>query len=435
MTAPSSSRHRPSMSLAVAQQPEDNNLREEILLRQQQQSPAVMHPLEDGNLLEEILLRISPQPPCRARAGRVASRWRAVINKKSFSSRLRIHHGKPPLLGILRGNRLGTNRLSFLSTEGENCRMLPHHFELRDEYGEKFPRWQLVDCRHGLVLFDDEVNSKCIIWDPVIENFEAILYPEVFRNQNRMYRQWAVLCNNNEEGHVHGFCHLSGRKVVLAATCVQDGGIIVIASVYTGSWSDTVSKNVPSMAMTTPSTLVGNSIYWMKHSAATIPYYIQFDLDNESLDVIQLNIRRSHIVSLIRSEKIDGGLAVASLLFPRDRPPTLEIQEKRDDPVAGSRWETVRIQALQQLLELNYEPTRIRSSIECYAEDAHTIFLRVDRVVHMVELKAMRHKRIYAEPDDNCSYRPFTSFFCKDEGNYLYIFTCLPEQRLLFFEC
>ena len=74
-----------------------------------------------------------------------------------------------------------------------------------------------------------------------------------------------------------------------------------------------------------------------------------------------------------------------------------------------------------QLLELASTPKNNNSSMMRYTEDAHTIFLRVGLEVHMVELKTMRHKDIYTERNDECTYHPSMSFYSKVEGNYFFI--------------
>ena len=67
----------------------------------------------------------------------------------------------------------------------------------------------------------------------------------------------------------------------------------------------------------------------------------------------------------------------------------------------------------------------------CYAEDAHKIFMNLHKMVYVVDLKTKEVSFICGE-DPRCPYHAFTSFYCQDEGNYLFTFT-LQHSKVDYF--
>ena len=148
-------------------------------------------------------------------------------------------------------------------------------------------------------------------------------------------------------------------------------------------------------------------------------------------------------VRLIHSEETDGGLDLADLVCPLDgSPATLQIWEKKDDESGVAIWVLVKSSPLANLPGLELRPELGRSSIVCYAEDAHMIFMNVHGFFYMVDLKTMdvlsQKKKtmdvrfICREGDDHCTYHAFTSFYYEDEGNYLFTFT-LQHSKVDYF--
>ncbi|KAK1664592.1 hypothetical protein QYE76_052751 [Lolium multiflorum] len=371
-------------------------------------SPVRAPPLEVDDLLGEILLRLPAQPPHLLHASLVSKRWRRLATDRRFVRDFRIRHGKPPLLGLLRGYSNLHHRVSLTPTPGSPYRISPERFYLTSDGRVG---WSLVDCRHGRLLFEDRKQHQAIVWDPITEDHCFLAVPPQFHNPKIAALHWAVLCAAGEQGHVHGFCHWSPFRVVLVAIYRPEKQTVAMASVYsseTGTWGHLLSP-VPHVYLMSslPSTLVGNTLHWSCIRRNT--GVIQFDLDTQGLAMVKIEKPPGfhYNVQMIHSE--DGGVAFATLSILCDEP-YLQVWEKKADSYGVPKWVLLKSVEMQAFLGLDFRISKEESSIVRYAEDARAIFLRVHSSVYMVKLESMQSKRLFFEKDPSCTYHPFTSF-------------------------
>uniref|UniRef100_A0ACD5WI24 Uncharacterized protein n=1 Tax=Avena sativa TaxID=4498 RepID=A0ACD5WI24_AVESA len=374
-------------------------------------SPGPAPPLEDEDLLGEILLRLPVQPPHLLNASLVSERWRRVATDRRFVRRFRIHHGRPPLLGLFRGYSGGyrIDVASFRSAPGSPYRVPSGRFYLPSDGRQG---WRLVDCRHGRLLFEHWEQHEAIIWDPITEDHCFVSVPLQFRHPKILSYNWAVLCAADEQGHVHGCCHWSPFKIVLVASYRRENqAAAIIASVYssaTGTWGDLLSTSVPyvSTSITPHSTLVGNTLHWSHVRGFRV---IQFDLDAQRLALVEM-VRPPGVpynVHIIHSE--DGGVAFATLSNLHEEP-HFQMWERKVSCDGVPTWVLLKSVELKQILGLGFWISKEESCIVSYAEDVRAIFLRVHLCVYMIQLESMQSKELFIEGDPLSTYHPFTSF-------------------------
>lgn len=92
------------------------------------------------------------------------------------------------------------------------------------DYGYDDDAWHFRGCRHSLLLLlvcsrRKPSYRQALVWDPVSEDEPCFLYlPPGFDGIASIALQGAVLCAEAGERHVHGGCHSSPLKVVLASS-------------------------------------------------------------------------------------------------------------------------------------------------------------------------------------------------------------------------
>ncbi|XP_051226471.1 F-box protein ETP1 isoform X2 [Lolium perenne] len=368
--------------------------------------PVRAHPLEDDDLLHEILLRLPPQPTYLLRASIVSKRWRRLAKDPKFLSRYRIHHRKPPLLGHF---SYEGGRFSFRSCLDPPYRIPPERFSLPPSSLEVRP---CLDCRHGRVFFDDYLQSRVIVWDPITNDRRVIAHPPQFRDSGiEQIHSGAVLCAAGDQGHVHGACHSSPFKLVGLSAYHRNDVAIIFASVYssdTGIWSDLVPTTLPwrGIRFSTKSALVGNTL----HCLLAMDTILEFDLDTRMLAVTKTPPGappRHDNVQIIQSQ--DGGVGFAALSGSRYQP-YLQMWDRKVDSHGAVTWVLQKTLELQKILGLESRIDKDKSSILHYLDDVQAIFLRVQSSLYMVDLESMQSKEL-SKGIGNSIYRPFTSFF------------------------
>ncbi|XBJ12239.1 hypothetical protein VPH35_016801 [Triticum aestivum] len=221
-------------------------------------------PIEDEDLLREILLRLPPQPSSLVRASAVCKQWRCAATDPKFLRRFRLHHRKPPLLGLFHRRK---DDIVFTPIMDRPDRIPPRrfHLHLRDIDSHNMGTVELLDCRHDRVLLTDKRR------DEVIVRFIG-----------------AVLCATIDQAHVHESCHSSPFKVVLISYLGGDNRLIVrVYSSETGVWDDIISTTGSYYLFDygIPGLLVGNALYWLLD--ITSAGILKFDLDEQSLAMIR----------------------------------------------------------------------------------------------------------------------------------------------------
>ncbi|CAN6170768.1 unnamed protein product [Urochloa humidicola] len=126
-----------------------------------------------AELVMEVLLRLQPDDhACHVRASLICKPWHRLLSAPSFRRRYRAFHRAPPLLGFLHQHH------------AVDVGNLPHFIPIIEPC--PFPKralsgcigWSVLDCRHGLILFDgvnDLVNL--VVWDPITKKLQRLPKP------------------------------------------------------------------------------------------------------------------------------------------------------------------------------------------------------------------------------------------------------------------
>ncbi|CAM0883744.1 unnamed protein product [Alopecurus aequalis] len=373
-------------------------------------SPGPAHPLEDDDLLHEILLRLPAQPPYLLRASLVSKRWRRLATDPKFLGRFRLHHRKPPLLGVFSGSR----RISFRSTLDPPYRIPPERFSSRFDGPLG---WTCLDCRHGRVLFDYRGLHQVVIWDPITDDYRLMSNTPRFQGPGKVVqRRGAVLCADGDQGHAHGACHSSPFNVAVLGIYEDDyfgdDDAIAYASVYsseTDTWCALLSTAFPRRGIgniSQSSTLVGNTLHWSSSYGI-----LELDLHTQKLAVVERPPCVDYTYSALTIQAEDGGLGFAALSctpIHQTCDTCLQIWEREADSYGVATWVLRKTAELQKILGLGFKIDKV--TMKHYAEDVNAIFLWVDSVVYMVQLGSMKSQELFR--DDLCStIRPFTSFY------------------------
>jgi hypothetical protein len=136
-------------------------------------------------------------------------------------------------------------------------------------------RYDLIDCRHGLVLIREFVSSEVVVCDPITGGQRRVAVPPEFKKGG--YINGVVLCAAGNQGHVHGGCHSSPFKLVLMSMYRVDNRPVVYFS-ETGIWGNIISTEGPCQLggdVGNPAILVGNALYWLSRR----DQILEFDLD------------------------------------------------------------------------------------------------------------------------------------------------------------
>ncbi|GJN35034.1 hypothetical protein PR202_gb23761 [Eleusine coracana subsp. coracana] len=129
-------------------------------------------PLENDDLLSEILLRLPPSPSSLPHASLVCKRWRRLVADPGFRRRFGAHHlRKPPLLGFF---FKGESCISFAPTMEPPDRIPPERFSLPLD---NIDGWEILCCRHGLVLLLHRNPLQILVWDPLTGDLIRIAVP------------------------------------------------------------------------------------------------------------------------------------------------------------------------------------------------------------------------------------------------------------------
>ncbi|KAL6653162.1 hypothetical protein ACP70R_012087 [Stipagrostis hirtigluma subsp. patula] len=358
-------------------------------------------PLEDDDLLAIILLRLPPRPSSLPRASLVCKRWRRVASDPYILGRVAAHHRRPPLLGFFSTDRMLSGNIYFTPTLDPPDRIPLARFFLRLDEGSR-----ILGCRHGRVLLVD--RGLLVVWAPVTGDHRCVAVPPPFRGMER-FLNGAVVCAAGDQGHVHGVCHSSPFQVVL----VGSGKERIFARVYsseTGTWGNIsiLQGNVLEVTTDRPSTLVGNSIYWLLKGWRRYAI-LEFDLERQNLAVIDVPDALGQHEFLITPADSGGlGFLVLSGLTAR-----LWKREANCDGVSG--WVLRNTVELRSLLSLGQQSSEERSqTIMGLVEDDNMLLLLIDSDVFMVHLESMQFEKLSGKRD-HCLCHPFTSFYPADD--------------------
>jgi hypothetical protein len=221
----------------------------------------------------------------------------------------------------------------------------------------------------------NQSRNEAIVWDPTTGERLYTAAPPEFDKKGKYVLNGAVLCAATDEAHVHGDCHSSPFQLVLIG--------IHFAAFYssqTGLWGDIISierRPIYSISMELPSTLIGNSLYWLFNGE--VEGILEFDLAMQSLAAIDMPSEFEYY-SGHRSFQIlpadDGGIGLV----------ILSHQILGLDRMGG--WENL---------------------IKAYAEDFQFIFIRTVEGVFMIHLESMQFKNLGKDNFDGFIH-PYSAF-------------------------
>ncbi|CAO2189802.1 unnamed protein product [Urochloa humidicola] len=357
-------------------------------------APPVSLP-DNEDILRDILLRLPPLPSSLPRASLVSKHWYRIVSDPGFCRRFRAHHHKaPPLLGFFFedfDDELEIDLHVFTPTLDAPDRIPPARFSCPS-------KGSLLGFRHGLALL--KCGSKVIVWDPVT-NFQcSVNFPPEF-NVNRDTRIYFGAVTRDDSASSSAF------KLVMVFHPVFKR--MLYASVYASElekWGEIISIQTFSDIFR-PSVMVGNKLYFL------ILYrsgsFLQFDLDNHSMAVIQMSedisIPEGSLVQALRTQ--DGGLGFAVVSKRR-------MQLWGKTAISGSnvvRGELLKTVELDQLLSLRPSTdVHDESSFIGYDEVSNTIFLWTTMGVFMIQLDTMKFKKVFEDTSIR-GYFPFASFY------------------------
>lgn len=370
-------------------------------------SPAPATPLDDEDL-QEILLRLPPQPSSLPRASLVCTRWRSILSDPWFLKRFRKHHQMLPLLGFF----VGTNGMkhNFLPIQDKKPNRIPAERFAVPECSSPYDYWDFCGCRHGLAVFIRDCRREVVIWDPLTGQQHRIPFPPGLRNADSdTFWVWhaAVLCDDAEDGHVHGDCFFSPFKLAL----ICGGDTQASACLYesaSGVWRNIVSVVTTSTIFSRRSSvLIGNAVYWLLSRGDILA----FDIEKQTLGVIEKPTYTYPIdyrsFQLLRTGDGSGlGFAVMSKL-------SIHLWERKmnSDGVVG--WFL-----LQKTIQLEgIIPWRMPRAdkwvlLVGYDEDTNMIILSTRIGKFMLQLESMQTRMTF-ETIDNCcmTIYPYRNFY------------------------
>ncbi|KAM3346609.1 hypothetical protein ACQJBY_020906 [Aegilops geniculata] len=349
---------------------------------------ALASPIEDDDLLREILLRLPRQPSSLFRASAVCKQWRCAATDPKFLHRFRLHHRKPPLLGLF--HQRTYDDIVFTPILDHPDRIPPQRFDLN--LGSRTEvEVLLLDCRHGRVLLTNEPpQDHVIVCDPIIGEQRRVQVPPEFKVCYDV--NWTVLCAASNHDHVHGSCHSSPFKVVLISPLGE--GNRLAACVYsseTGIWSNIISTAVPCEIhyVGISGLLVGNSLNWLMHPISD--GILEFDLDEQSLAVIRGPLVTNDFSHdkpwIIHAE--DGALGFAILSYH-----DLQLWQRNINCHGAATWVLQNTIDMRAILGLPPQIEVMKKGILGCVEDADEILLWVGRSVYMVQLKSMQSRKL-----------------------------------------
>ncbi|XP_048552092.1 putative F-box only protein 9 [Triticum urartu] len=365
--------------------------------------PASSSQLPD-DLLIEIFLCLPAHPTCLIRTSLVCKRWHCLIKNRQFVSRFRTLHQKLPVLCFFSNS---TSIPRFIPTgDPPNC-VSTAAFSLPD------PCWQVLGCRHSLVLLVSSTWTQLQVWNPMTGSRQYVpATPDADRRFNHGIvpeSQATVLC---AAGHKDsGDCHSCPFLVVWVFTCTRYAYACRYSS-ESSSWHQMVSKPTPSDIDSRPSVLVGDILYWPLKAK----YILAFELDTRKLYHIEcpedtLSVYRRN-VHIMKAE--DGGLGLAALTEFN-----LRLWARETGPEGVMEWVLRRTIQLDAFLPPNVSsvplvnnhsasgrPVRILGLIE----DDDMFFMWTREGVFAVELKSMRCNKVF-EAQVPATIFPYIGFY------------------------
>ncbi|KQJ97653.1 hypothetical protein BRADI_3g32459v3, partial [Brachypodium distachyon] len=350
-------------------------------------------PTEDEDLLTEILLRLPARPSSLPRASLVCKSWRRLVTDPQFVRRFWAKHREAPIVGLFVQQNL--DEFTFMSIWERPDVIPPERFSLRVD-GIQGGVWSFRGCRHGRVVFTNHERigygvREVLVWDPVTGDRRCLGLPcHPGHDWSKSHVQAEVHCVARDKGHVHGACHWSPFKVVLA--CADKG----VAR----------ACDTPSHLVGSRSILVGNILYWFLFGARI--GILELDLDSQNLAVIDMPPDADALQGDLLLSTLGGGLGFITVLGDDLQ---LWVRMTDSDGVAG--WMPGHTIDPYELLALKSGEWIKR--VMGIAADVNVMVVSTRIGVFMVHLESLQFEKIFESntfpdlPPTIYTY-PFTSF-------------------------
>ncbi|KAK1680536.1 hypothetical protein QYE76_041406 [Lolium multiflorum] len=374
-------------------------------------------PADDDDLLREILIRLPTQPSSLLRASLVCKRWLGLVKNPRFLRRFRTHHGKPPLLGFFFKDYEDT--FPFVPSLKPPDRISAERFTSPFQQGDH--DFDLLDCRHGLVLLVNRESLQFLIWDPVTGEQCLVSIHPLHRNNGEKLSVYKgmVRCVNRDQGHVHGHCHSGPFQVALVVGPFgrRYRESVCVYSSATGTWSHAVSTELPSQVtriisepmkrQKTLMTLVDDSLYCLNRGS-TWRCIIEYDFVSHSLAKIKLPpdaIAHSDCVFTLMPAE-DGGLGLVIVSNFR-----AQLWKREADCDGAAVWVPGRIIKLDKLRSAAGTSSLI---IVGFAEDNNVMLVWTATGVFMVDIQSTKIEKLCNNSDQQDfpdGFYPLASFY------------------------
>ncbi|XP_044979556.1 uncharacterized protein LOC123447058 isoform X1 [Hordeum vulgare subsp. vulgare] len=379
--------------------------------RHPRSSPALM-----DDLVREIFLRVREDDPATLFRGAAGCRsWLSMLSAPEFARDYRrtCRAAAAPVLGFLHN-----------TTNAREDRVSSHFvptaaYRFRPRTGLGLSRWDVLDSRHGLVLFHypkSKRNQGFVVCDLVTGQRWTFRDPEFYNMMwwhlgdhmdNRVRCSASVLCAKAQCDHLD--CHGGPFRVALVGT--NDANLRTHATVYsseTRQWSETISIHNPDFVNGRGnSALVGNKVYVQCVESDNI---VEYNMHEQKLSLITLPFEdQEGIDSTIELMGVeDGSLLFASLLEAK-----LYLWTMEAGPGGAAGW------ARRWAIELEPSlPARVlgnmANTLAGFAEGVGVIFLSTNAGLYALELNSGEGNKVHQRWFGKVV--PYTSFCTRAIG-------------------
>ncbi|CAL4900300.1 unnamed protein product [Urochloa decumbens] len=363
---------------------------------------------DDDDIHREIFLRLPPLPSSLPRASLVCKRWRRLLSDPGFLRRFRAHHRAPPLLGFFADE---DGDIEFVPTLRRPDRIPGARFSPPGRDGTGF--LSFLGCRHGLALLADHARLEAVVWNPVTGGQRRVPFPPGFSG-GHVYK--GAVLSSSGDGHVHGDGPRTPFKLVLVHRTGELHGSIASACLYeseSGKWGSVSSTAIPHLSLHEPGVLVGNQVYWMLFGTSVDNLEIdmdilEFDLDGQSLSVIQKPDTNDSGLQALRTKDNKLGLATLSKQG-------IQLWERETNSDGVGRWVPLKTIELDKLRAISPSMRICPATMLGIDEDNSAFFICTNMGLYMIQLESLQFTRLL-DGDPFTAYYPYTSFYSAGLG-------------------
>jgi hypothetical protein len=339
------------------------------------------------------------------RASEVCCLWRRLVNHSNFLGHFRErHNGIPPLIGVYHNNCFPSTTRFTLT--GADC-SATSIFQCRES-------WRILDCRHGRVLFLDDVELPAlIVWDPMTARSDRITMPSDLTVYDYDKLSGAVVCTASADANGHHMDCRSSPFLVVLLTGRAPTAVVSVYSSVAGEWSMVVAYHgLPTWADVCPRrpcVVIGNTVYQLLLAS----YTLCFNLETRSFSVISHPPETKWMD--IQIMKLDGttlGLVVAD-----NASFSLYFWEREDESGDWVLRRTVKLDTLQPMSTVVAAPLATGNNLRSIkllgaCEFGNVIFLGTRSDRFLFYLDSMQLKEIsFGRTVSLDTLSPYESFY------------------------